>query len=66
MPVLQRRRRICISPVTVSQQIKALEDECSVTLFDRSGRLVRLTNAGQVILTHVERILAQSRMPALR
>ena len=43
----------------VSQQIKALEDECGVTLFDRSGRLVRLTNAGQVLLTHVERILAQ-------
>ena len=43
----------------VSQQIKALEDECNVTLFDRSGRLVRLTNAGQVLLSHVERILAQ-------
>ena len=28
-------------------------------LFDRSGRLVRLTNAGQVFLNHVERILAQ-------
>ena len=43
----------------VSQQIKALEDECNVTLFDRSGRLVRLTNAGQVFLSHVERIIAQ-------
>jgi len=43
----------------VSQQIKALEDECGVTLFDRSGRLVRLTNAGQVLLSHVERIVAQ-------
>ncbi|MGE3539188.1 MAG: LysR family transcriptional regulator [Candidatus Tectimicrobiota bacterium] len=43
----------------VSQQIKALEDECGVTMFDRSGRLVRLTNAGQVFLSHVERILAQ-------
>ena len=43
----------------VSQQIKVLEDECGVTLFDRSGRFVRLTNAGQVFLTHVERILAQ-------
>lgn len=43
----------------VSQQIKALEDECGIPLFDRSGRLVRLTNAGQVFLMHVERILAQ-------
>lgn len=43
----------------VSQQIKALEDECGVMLFDRSGRLVQLTNAGQVFLSHAERIIAQ-------
>lgn len=43
----------------VSQQIKALEDECGVLLFERSSRLVRLTAAGQVLLTHTERILAQ-------
>jgi DNA-binding transcriptional LysR family regulator len=43
----------------VSQQIKALEDECGVLLFERSSRLVRLTTAGQVLLAHTERILAQ-------
>jgi DNA-binding transcriptional LysR family regulator len=43
----------------VSQQIKALEDEYGVVFFDRSGRLVRLTDAGRVFQTHVERILAQ-------
>lgn len=43
----------------ISQQIKGLEDACGVPLFDRSSRLVRLTAAGEVFLTHVERILAQ-------
>ncbi len=43
----------------ISQQIKALEDECGVLLFDRSSRLVRLTDAGQLFLTRVELILSQ-------
>jgi LysR family transcriptional activator of glutamate synthase operon len=43
----------------ISQQIKALEDECEVLLFDRSNRVVRLTDAGQLFLSRVELILAQ-------
>ena len=43
----------------ISQQIKALEDECEVLLFDRSNRVVRLTDAGQLFLARVELILAQ-------
>jgi DNA-binding transcriptional LysR family regulator len=43
----------------ISQQIRALEAECGVQLFERANRLVRLTAAGQVLLSHVERILAQ-------
>jgi DNA-binding transcriptional LysR family regulator len=36
-----------------------LEDECEVLLFDRSNRVVRLTDAGQLFLSRVELILAQ-------
>ena len=43
----------------ISQQIKALEDECEVLLFDRSSRVIRLTDAGHLFLTRVELILAQ-------
>jgi DNA-binding transcriptional LysR family regulator len=43
----------------ISQQIKALEDECELLLFDRSNRVVRLTDAGQLFLSRVELILAQ-------
>jgi LysR family transcriptional activator of glutamate synthase operon len=43
----------------ISQQIKVLEDECGVQLFERSNRMVHLTEAGQVLLVHVVRILAQ-------
>lgn len=48
-----------LSQSAISQQIKGLEDECGVLLFDRSSRIVRLTDAGQVFLTRVEQILAQ-------
>lgn len=43
----------------VSQQVKALEDELGTTLLHRACRQVRLTDAGQVFLTHVRQILAQ-------
>ena len=54
-PVLPQQRPICIS----RNRPSASKSKRNVTLFDRSGRLVRLTNAGQVFLSHVERILAQ-------
>jgi DNA-binding transcriptional LysR family regulator len=38
----------------VSQQIKALEEELSVALFDRSGSQVRLTPAGAALLKYAE------------
>ncbi len=42
----------------VSQQIRALENELGVQLFDRVGRRVALTRAGEVLLPHAYRLLA--------
>ncbi|MFV8054354.1 transcriptional regulator CynR [Mycobacterium sp. 48b] len=41
-----------VSQPTLSQQIKQLEREVGATLLDRSGRTVRLTDAGQVYAEH--------------
>lgn len=42
----------------VSQQIAALEAEAGVALLDRHARGVRLTGAGQALLSHAEGVLA--------
>ena len=51
--------RLRLTQSAISHQIKALEEACGVVLFDRSSRVVRLTDAGQVFLGHAKRILAQ-------
>ncbi|MGB5495349.1 MAG: transcriptional regulator CynR [Sedimenticolaceae bacterium] len=44
-----------VSQPSLSQQIKLLEQALQTSLFDRSGRNVRLTHAGEVYLNHVRR-----------
>lgn len=39
----------------VSQQIKALEEELGVQLFDRTGKHIVLTPAGQILLNYAEK-----------
>lgn len=49
--------RVFTSPPAVSAQIKALEDELGVRLFDRTARGMSLTPAGERLLTEAHRTL---------
>jgi LysR family transcriptional regulator, transcription activator of glutamate synthase operon len=49
---------LSITQPGVSQQIRALETELGVQLFDRVGRRVTLTRAGEVLLPHAFHLLA--------
>ncbi|WP_420995378.1 transcriptional regulator CynR [Cupriavidus sp. 30B13] len=46
-----------VSQPTLSQQIRQLEDTLGVQLFDRSGRSIRTTDAGQAYLIYARRAL---------
>ncbi|MFE2157961.1 LysR substrate-binding domain-containing protein [Streptomyces lydicus] len=48
-----------LTPSAVSQQLAALEQETGHRLVDRSARGVRLTAAGDILLTHANAVLAQ-------
>ncbi|MFC0518965.1 LysR substrate-binding domain-containing protein [Mucilaginibacter angelicae] len=48
---------VFITQSTLSQQIKQLEEELGMLLFDRVGKRVRITEAGHIFLTHARKIL---------
>jgi DNA-binding transcriptional LysR family regulator len=47
-----------ITPPAVSQQLKILEQEAGVALLEQHGRLVRLTEAGRILVQHTDTITA--------
>ena len=54
----QAAEEVAIAQPALSQQIQALERELGVRLFERTSRHIRLTPAGQGLLVHAERVLA--------
>src|SRR5512134_1736085 len=47
-----------LTPPAVSMQIKELEDEVGLPLFDRGARAVSLTMTGEYLLVYVRRVLS--------
>ena len=54
----QAAEEVAIAQPALSQQIQALERELGLRLFERTPRRIRLTPAGQGLLVHAERVLA--------
>lgn len=46
-----------VTQSTLSQQIKQLEEELGMQLFDRIGKQIRLTEAGRVFLVHAQQVM---------
>jgi len=55
----QTAKDMFLTQSAVSHAIKALETEIGVKLFDRMGKTVRLTQAGEQLLQRTERILRE-------
>lgn len=53
----QAARRLNYAQSSVSAQIQALEEEMDVRLFDRLGRRIKLTEAGERLLVYAEKII---------
>lgn len=47
-----------LTPPAVTMQVKELESQIGLPLFDRQGRKVTLTTAGEYLLLHARRVLA--------
>lgn len=47
-----------LTPPAISMQVKELEEQVGLPLFDRSGRAVSLTTVGEYVLAHAKRVLA--------
>lgn len=48
-----------ITQPTISKMVKGLEEELGVVLFDRIGKRIELTDAGQLIVTKAQQIVAE-------
>src|SRR5437773_7814759 len=54
-------RRLNLTPAAIAQRIRTLESEIGASLVSRSGRTVRLTEAGTAIMERARGLLANVR-----
>ena len=54
--IARASERLHLTPQTISGQISALEDSLGLKLFQRSGRTLELTEAGQVAVEYADKI----------
>ena len=52
---------LSLSPPAVSMQVRELEEQVGMPLFDRTSRAVSLTTVGEYVLAHARRVLAAMR-----
>ncbi len=62
--ITRAAEELLVTQPAVSKQIRALEDELGERLFDRIGKKVFLTRAGEVLYAHAEKILRSVREAA--
>lgn len=55
----QAARELNISQPSLSRSISNLEEELSITLFQKNGRNIEMTKYGRIFLDHVNRILEE-------
>ena len=55
----QTARELQLTQSAISHAMKALEDDVGCRLLDRLGKKVALTQAGEQLLHHAEKILAE-------
>ena len=53
-------RKLHVSQPAVSRQIRDLEDELDVQLFERTGKAINLTDAGRVFLREARMVLERT------
>ncbi len=58
---IEAANELFLTPPAVSMQIKQIESDIGLSLFERTSKSVRLTQAGEVLLSHVHIIIQQLR-----
>jgi len=57
--LVQSARGVGLSPAAVHKQLKCLETELGERLYEKAGRRLQLTPAGEILLPYVKDLLAQ-------